>query len=292
MTVKIAGVVLSLAVAGLASTAQAQSVEIDNAVARVIYRVENRSDLEVTVAETGRADIPALQIRRVGRNIHIDGLLEGRNRINGCHSRSGASAPATPGENASVSIRGLGRIDLKDAPLLIIKGPRDVSIKTSGGVYGTVARGADNVAIATGGCGAWVVGNTSDAINVSIGGSGNVWTGSSRNMQLNIGGSGTVRSTRVNDLAVNIGGSGNVYIGEVRGDMDVRVGGSGNVEVGSGNIGQMQARVAGSGSLDINASVRDLDATIMGAGNIVVDRVTGNVSRRVVGVGNIRIRDQ
>lgn len=292
MVVRISGMVLALSMAGLAGGAQAQSVEIDNAVARVIYRVENRSDLEVTVVETGRSDIPAIQITRVGRDIRIDGSLEGRNRINGCRSSSGATAPSLPGEGASVSVRGLGRIELKDAPLLIIKGPRDVSIKTAGGVFGTVARGADNVAITTGGCGGWVVGNTSDSINVSIGGSGNVWTGTSRNMQINIGGSGTVRSVRVNDLSVNIGGSGNVYVGDVRGDMNVGVGGSGNVEVAAGNIGHMRARVAGSGSLDINASVRDLDATIMGAGNIVVDRVTGNVSRRVVGVGNIRIRNE
>lgn len=293
MVVKISGVALALAVAGFSGEAYAQSVEIDNAVARVIYRVENRSDIEVSVVEEGRTNLPPLRVSRNGRNVKIDGQLSGRNRIGSCNSnRAGTEAPSSPGANARVTVRGVGTVDVNDVPLIIIKGPRNASINTNGAVYGSVARGADNVDIYTGGCGGWVIGNVRDTVTVSIGGSGNVWTGTARNMQLNIGGSGTVRATRIEDLNINIGGSGNVVVGEVRGDVDVRVGGSGNVDINEGRIGSLKARVAGSGTIRFAGTVRDLDASIMGAGNIEVDRVTGNVNRRIVGVGAIRIHNQ
>ena len=293
MAVKISGVTLVLALAGFSGEAYAQSVEIDNAVARVVYRVENRSDIEISVVEEGRTNLPPLIINRSGRNVKIDGQLTGRTRIGSCNSnRVGPDAPSSPGANARVTVRGVGTVEVNDAPLIIIKGPRNASINTSGAVYGSVARGADNVEIYTGGCGGWVIGNVRDKVTVSIGGSGNVWTGSARAMQLNIGGSGTVRSTRIDELDINIGGSGNVEVGEVSGDVDVRVGGSGNVEINNGRIGMLKARVAGSGTIRFDGTVRDLDASIMGAGNIEVDRVTGNVSRRVVGIGTVRIRNE
>lgn len=292
MAVRIAGAALALTLAGISGEAYAQSVEIDRAVARVVYRVENRSDIEVTVLEEGRSALPALRISRNGNDVKIDGQLQGRNRISTCRNNGpSGSPPASPGVNATVTVRDIGQVDVENAPLILIRGPKDASIKSSGAIYGSVGREAENVSISSGGCGAWVVGNVSDTLSVSIGGSGNVWTGSAQTLQLNIGGSGTVNSTRIDNLRVNIGGSGNVRVAEVQGDMEVRIGGSGDIEVSSGQVGTMDARIAGSGSIKFDGTARDLNATIMGAGSIEVDQVTGSVSRRIVGVGAIRVHN-
>ncbi|MBP8072599.1 MAG: hypothetical protein KAY20_03445, partial [Brevundimonas sp.] len=154
------------AVAVMAAPAFAKDgpeVEIDHAVARVAVIVEDRADIAVEV-EQGTSGLPAIQVTRVGNEVRIDGGLRRRgflNRSNGIREcRSGPENAQRPGDGASVEVRDLGRINISDAPLIVIRTPRQVDISTSGAVFGSVGRGATSVELGSAGCGDWNVANT------------------------------------------------------------------------------------------------------------------------------------
>lgn len=293
MNAKFTALAVSAAVMGFGSVASAQTLHIEDAAVRVIYRPENRSDFDVAVTGDGASNLPRLRIDRSGGDLRIDGGLSRSrsSRVTRCRNGNADTPPASPGQGASVNVPGVGMVNMEDAPLLVISGPRNVRIRTSGSVHGTVARGAETVDVGVGGCGSWVVANTQDRVRVAIGGSGNVWTGRARRMDVNIGGSGRVKVANVEQLDVAIGGSGNIEARRVEGPVKVTVSGSGNVKIAEGNMPTMDARIMGSGNIEAGGTVGDLNARIMGAGNIRVDRVTGNISRTVVGVGRITVND-
>ncbi|HAJ02558.1 MAG TPA: hypothetical protein DCL55_04850, partial [Brevundimonas sp.] len=85
-----------LSTTALAGTAQAQDVQIENAVARVIVLVEDRADVAVEI-ERGRADLPVPTVRQRGDRIEVDGNLP-RRAIRNC--RSGPASARQPGEGA------------------------------------------------------------------------------------------------------------------------------------------------------------------------------------------------
>ena len=113
-----------------AAPAAAQSVEIKDAVARVVVIVEDRADVAVSV-EAGAADLPALRLRREGDRTVVDGGLAERrfgvrqSRIREC--RSGPDGAAEPGQGATVEVRGMGRVQVSQAPRVIIGTPRCTS---------------------------------------------------------------------------------------------------------------------------------------------------------------------
>lgn len=292
---------LSLLVAGVAvatlggGAASAQTVRIENAIARVVYMPENRSDISVEVQQ-GSSSLPALEVVRDGSNVRIDGNLYRRGlrvRSLNCEGgRRGDAPPQRPGEGASASTRDTGRVELSDAPLIIVRGPRNADVRADGAVFGAVGRGAENVRLSSAGCGNWVIANVANETRINIGGSGDVWTGSARNLNIAIGGAGDVRATAVRELSVAIAGSGNVVLQRADGDVDVSIAGSGDVAIANGSIGRLQVNVMGSGDVDVGGVVRDVSASIAGSGDIVIDRVTGNVSKRALGSGDIRIRNR
>src|SRR5690606_10357468 len=104
--------------------------------------------------ERGRADLPVPTVRQRGDRIEVDGNLP-RRAIRSC--RSGRLGTPMPGEGASVEVRGTGRVDLSDAPLIIVHTPRDVDLGVQGAVFGAIGRGATNVDFGNGGCGDWTI---------------------------------------------------------------------------------------------------------------------------------------
>jgi hypothetical protein len=286
--------VLTLACgAAFALPAAAQSVQIEDAVARVVVIVEDRSDVAVSV-ERGSADLPALTVRREGDRTIVDGGLTERrfmmrnSRVRNC--RSGPEGGTQPGQGASVEVRGVGRVRLEDAPLIVIRAPRAVKVAAGGGVYGTVGRGAGEVDLSIGGCGDWTVPNVAGDVRVSIGGSGSVLMGNSRELEVNIGGSGDVRGGTTGALDVNIGGSGDVAMAAVDGGAgDVNIAGSGDVSVRGGRLSRLDVNIAGSGDVNFDAVVGDLDVNIVGGGDVRVAEVTGRTNRRIMGSGDVTI---
>lgn len=284
-----------VAAAVMAAPAFAQDgpeVEIRHAVARVAVIVEDRADVAVEV-EQGSSGLPAIQVTRVGNEVRIDGGLRRRGFLNRRDSirecRSGPDNAQRPGEGASVEVRDHGRINISDAPLIVIRTPRQVGVSASGAVFGSVGRGAASVELGSSGCGYWNVANTEGPLSLSIGGSGDIRAGSSTSLDISIGGSGSVTAGATRDLEIAIGGSGDVAVARIDGPLDVAIGGSGDVIVRDGTSPDVSISIAGSGDVNFGGVAGDVDVSIAGGGDVTIARATGTVSRSIAGSGDIRI---
>lgn len=280
------------AVAAPALASSGPEVEIRHAVARVAVIVEDRTDVAVEV-EQGASGLPAIRVSRVGNEIRIDGGLRRNgffNRGNGIRDcRSGPANAQRPGDGASVEVRDHGRINIPDAPLIVIRTPRQVDVAASGAVFGSVGRGATSVDLGSSGCGYWNVANTEGPVSLSIGGSGDVRAGSSTSLDISIGGSGSVVAGATRDLEVSIGGSGDVAVARIDGPFDVSIAGSGDVVVRDGTSPKVSISIAGSGDVNFGGVAVDVDVSIAGGGDVTIARATGAVSRSIAGGGDIRI---
>ena len=282
------------ALIGLAAAAPASAgeVEIRNAVARVIVIVEDRQDIGVEVTQ-GRSRLPAIQVRRNGRDVEIDGGLRrngiwgGNDGVRSCNS--GRADAAQPGQGATVEVRDLGRIRLEDAPLIVVRTPRDVDVSAGGAVFGAVGRGARSVELDSGGCGTWTVANVDGPLELGVGGSGSVRAGTSRTLDASVGGSGSIFAGGTGALKAAIGGSGGVEVASVNGRGDVSIGGSGGVNIRQGRMDKLSVAIGGSGDVRFGGTTRDLSVAIAGSGDVRVAAATGAVSRSIVGSGTVHI---
>ena len=242
--------------------------------------------------EQGTSSLPALRVSRDGDNVRIDGGLRRRGLFSGGgFIRNCRSGPAggEPGAGASVEVRNVGRINLSDAPLIVIRTPRAVDVDASGAVFGSVGRGASSVELGNGGCGTWHVANTEGPVSLSVAGSGDIRTGTSASLDIAIGGSGSVRAGATRELDISIGGSGDVVVARADGPTDIAIGGSGDVDIRAGAVPDLSISIAGSGDVNFGGVAGDVSVSIAGSGDVVVARATGAVSRSVVGAGDIRI---
>lgn len=287
-----AAAAITAAAAGPASADPGPSVEIEHAVARVVVIVEDRADIGVEI-EQGGSRLPALRLERDGAHVRIDGGLGRRvggvrmgDRIRNC--RSGPDN-TRPGQGASVEVRDVGRVNLEDAPLIVIRSPRAVNIEAGSAVFGSIGRGATSVDLGNGGCGDWVVANTDGPVEISSGGSGAMIVGSSRSLEASLGGSGELTAGATGALDLSLGGSGEARIAEVNGDTDISIGGSGEVVIRRGRIPNLGISIGGSGDIDFGGTAGDVSIAIAGAGDVRIAEATGAVSRSVVGSGDIRI---
>lgn len=293
MKFAIATVVAAAALAGPA-LAGTPEVEVRDAVARVVVIVEDRTDVGVEI-EQGRSGLPAIEVRRRGDQVRIEGglgrgrvagLRLGGNRIGSC--RSGPVDARQPGEGASVEVSRLGRINVADAPLIVIRTPRSVDLSVGGAVYGAVGRGATEVDLGNSGCGDWTVANTGD-LSISMAGSGSVRAGTSSRLETSVAGSGTVRAGATGHAEINVAGSGDVWVAAVDGPVEVNIAGSGDVVVAGGQVGAVDVSIAGSGDVDIRATAASVDASIMGSGDVNVAGVTGKVEHAIMGSGSVTV---
>lgn len=276
---------IAVSAAGLTAAlpAAAQSVEIREAVARVVVIPEDRTDVAVEI-EPGQSGLPTPRVVRRGADVRIFGEL-GRNPTRSCSS--GSADARQPGEGASVEVRGHGRINMEDAPLIVVRTPRDVDVSTDGAVFGSVGRGASSLELGSMGCGGWTVANVRGPASLSIGGSGSIRAGATDALKANIGGSGSVHAGATRNLDANIGGSGSIRVASVQGDVATAIGGSGGIRIDGGRIGRLTAAIGGSGSVDASAPVGDVSATIAGSGSVRVASVSGSVSQNSFGVGRV-----
>lgn len=307
-----AAIASAAVLAGPALAKPGPEVDIRHAVARVAVIVEDRADIAVEI-EQGTSGLPALTVSREGANVRIDGGLRRRgllggngNTIRDC--RSGPDNAARAGEGASVEVRNLGRINLADAPLIVIRTPRHVNVEASGAVFGSIGRGASSVELGNSGCGVWNVANTEGPVSLDIAGSGDIRAGTSTDLEASIGGSGSISAgaTRSLDISIGgsgdvavarasgatkiaIGGSGDVSVARVDGPVDVSIGGSGDVDIRGGTSPDLSISVAGSGNVNFGGVAGDVEVSLVGGGDVTVARATGSVSRSIVGGGDVRI---
>lgn len=293
MKLAIASAIAIAAVAGSAFAKPGPEVEIRHAVARVAVVIEDRNDIAVEI-EQGSSGLPGVQVTRHGANVRIDGGLGGRRGLFGRgdglrNCRSGPDNARTPGEGASVEVRSLGRINLADAPLIVIRTPRTVDVDASGAVFGSVGRGASSVELGNSGCGDWNVANTDGRVSLSVAGSGDISAGTSSALEVSIAGAGSVTAGATRGLDISVSGAGDVIVTRVDGPTDISLAGAGDVAIRGGTAPTLRIDIAGVGDVDFDGVAGDVDVSLAGAGDVNIARATGSISRSVAGVGDIRI---
>ena len=265
---------LGLAVAGAA--AAAPSVEIRNAVARVIVSPEARGDVRVEVVKAN----PRLPLRvwSFAGHTYVDGGLA--YRIGDCSGRLG---------DGHARVLGLGNVGPEDMPRIVIHTPMDTRLSAGGAVWGQVGRTA-SLDFANAGCGEWQLANVRGKLKIKQAGSGVTRAGLAASAELSSAGSGLIATREVSGpvTAMNVG-SGYIQVAAVNGPFQARIAGSGRVRVAGGHASAMQASIAGSGGIALDGVADSLKASVVGSGDIRVRSVTGPVSRAVVGSGDVRI---
>lgn len=268
--------IITLVAALAAGAAQAATVEIREAVARVTVIPEARSDIKIEIIRPN-GSLP-LTVRTMGDRTILDGNLD--RRIRNCR-RSGTSA--------SVDVRGAGNIDWREMPQVVIRTPRDARIEAGGAVFGTVGRSA-SLNLDNAGCGDWTIANVEGEARISQAGSGDTRVGTSGTLRVRVAGSGDVAAATVrNGLDVNIAGSGSTRVASASGPLDISVAGSGDVVIGGGTARDMKVSIAGSGDVDFRGKAGSLRARIAGSGDVHVSAVTGAVSKTVMGSGAVHV---
>lgn len=272
------GAVAAVVLMGGAAAA-APSVQIKDAVARVTVIPEDRADVKVEFL-TRNSSLP-LTVTTIGDKTVVDGELR-HNRIHNCMSRDG---------QASVGVRGVGKVDWKDIPQVVVRTPREARVSAGGAVFGTIGR-SDSLSFANAGCGDWTIANVQGQIELSEAGSGDIKAGSAASAKVNVAGSGDVTLGKIaGDLKANIAGSGDIRAASIAGDLNARVAGSGDVKVDGGQARMMTASVAGSGDVAFGGVAQQLDARVMGSGDVSAARVVGAVNKSVMGSGDVRVGD-
>jgi hypothetical protein len=271
----VAGATLASAAA---TSAQAASVEVKDAVARVTVIPENRADIKVEII-SANPRLP-LDIRTSGGRTVIDGGLG--HRLRDCRGSR---------ENIRVIVREVGEVAWRDMPQIVIRTPRDVDMDAGGAVWGTVGRSA-SLKLGNAGCGDWTVANVEGAMQISQAGSGDTRTGSAGGAKLRSAGSGdTVVGDIHGPLDVDIAGSGDVNAASVAGALDVHIMGSGDVKIAGGHATTMSVGVSGSGDVDFRGVAETLKARVAGSGDIRAKQVTGSVSKTIMGSGSVTVGD-
>lgn len=272
-----AGLAAAILTAAGAAHAAAPSVDIRNAVARVTVVPSDRTDVEVVI-RSPNAKLP-LRVDRRGDRVIINGDLKW-NKIRSCRGN---------GDDASVEVRGVGRVSLEQMPQVTIYTPRNVDIDAGGAVFGMIGR-AETVELSNAGCGDWSVGNVAGRLEVNQQGSGDVFAGTAGSLAVSVQGSG---DTRVKDIAgavdISIAGSGDVDMTSINGDLEVSIAGSGDVKVRGGHARKVEVNVAGSGDVRFKGEADSVDISVMGSGDVWVTKVNGNVQKSVMGSGGVHI---
>lgn len=264
----------ALTAAGAANAAA--SVEVKDAVARLMVIPENRADVQVRVVQ-GNPKLPVEVRTLMGRTI-VDGKL-GR-RIRGC--RGG-------GEHVVVGVKGVGDVAWNDMPRIEIRVPRDVNIDTGGAIWGTVGRSA-SLKLGNAGCGDWTVANVAGAMTIIQAGSGDTRTGSAGSARFRVAGSGDMAAAEIKGpVEVDVAGSGDVSVGSVGGLLKINVAGSGDVKVAGGHATAMTVTVMGSGNVNFNGVADSLKARVAGSGDVHAREVKGEVSKSIMGSGGVTI---
>ena len=267
-------VAAAFSMAGLAKAAPA--VEIRDAVARVSVIPEARQDVKVEFIRT-HPGLP-LVIRHEGGRTIVDGRLE--RRIGGCRLVD---------NRAGVRVRDLGWVEHDEMPQVLIRVPRDADVAVSGAVFGAIDRSA-SLKLSNAGCGDWVVADVAGPMHLNLAGSGGIRTGKAGHSKVRLAGSADIRTQAIQGgLEVSLAGSGDVVSASVSGPLNISVAGSGNVRVGGGRATEMTVNVAGSGDAELRGTADRLKVRIAGSGDVRVDRVQGEVSKAVIGSGDVII---
>lgn len=274
LTLAIAAATAALTAAGAA--AAGPSVEIRDALVRVTVIPEDRADVKVEMLTTNAA-LPIV-VRSEGATTVIAGNLG--HRIHDCKTR---------GDGPTAWVSGLGTVQYKDMPQIVVRMPKQVAIEANGAVYGAIGR-SSGVDLENSGCSAWTVADVAGDAALRASGAGSVRMGASNRLELKLSGAGSVHATQVRQsLDATLSGAGGVHIDDLSGAMQARVSGVGRIKVDQGHASAINASVSGVGGVEFGGDAQSLDASISGFGGIRVKSVSGQVTKSVSGGGHVTV---
>lgn len=302
-TVLASALLLTAASPVVARAAADPGVRVEHAAARLVVIPEARADVSVVVTP-GDPRLPALDVRREGRTVVLDGGLRGR--IGACRGSDLSLNGRRP--LITVEVRGVGRVPFDRLPLVTARVPLVADVAGGEAVWGEVGP-SRRLAVSNAGCGDWRLAPVQEALAVEDAGSGDVraasagaldWRSSGSgdltagpvagSATLRMAGSGDARLERVGGpLDVALAGSGDVAAARVEGPVQAAIHGSGNVHIAAGRASAVRVEVAGSGDFVFDGEAGSLQARSAGSGDIRVARVTGPVSRATAGSGEITV---
>jgi hypothetical protein len=268
---------LAAAATFTAGVANAASVEIRDAVARVTVVPQDRADVRVEIIKS-HPELP-LSVNTTAGHTVIDGDLD--RKIRDCNGMN---------DKPRLKVRGVGRVAYEDMPQVVIYTPRAVDLTAGGAVQGAIGRSA-SLKLRNSGCAAWTIADVAGEAHIHQSGAGAVRMGASEKLDIRLSGAAHIHATRVRQggLEAQLSGAGGVRVDEVRGPVEARVSGVGQIEVDSGRASMVRASVSGIGQVEFDGSADDLDASISGLGSIRVKEVTGSVTKSVSGGGSVRV---
>jgi len=172
---------------------------------------------------------------------------------------------------------------------VVIHTPRDVTVRTSGAVYGAVGRAA-SLQMEDSGCSAWTLADVAGDAVLQESGAGSVRMGSSGRLAVHLSGAGSVHATQVRQgLDATLSGAGGVTIDDLNGSVLAHVSGVGHIKATQGHASAVHASISGVGGVELGGDAQSLDASISGFGGIRVKSVSGPVTKSVSGGGHVTI---
>lgn len=253
----------------------ASELQIRDVAAFVRIHPENRADISVAIINP--SSLPAPRLHSAGNRLIIDGQL--RRRIRGC--RTGAQG------RFDVNINGAGWLRTEQIPIIEVRAPQRANVSVSGATRLNMGR-AENAEVNIAGCGDADLEGVSGEIALAMAGSSDVRLYDAGTASVSLAGDGdaTIGVVR-NGITVSIAGSGDLIASRVDGPTNIAVQGSGDVTIRDGRASVLSVAIAGAGDVIHNGVADRLDAAILGSGDVRVRRVTGQVTRRVLGGGDI-----
>ncbi|WP_395646062.1 GIN domain-containing protein [Terricaulis sp.] len=250
-------------------------VQVVNAVAFVRVIPENRSDIALAVINSGPLAAPQVRVAR-GRLI-IDGQL--RRRVRSC--RTGADG------RFDVEVTRVGRLSASQIPTYELRVPQNAVVSTAGAVRLHVLR-SERARVRVEGCGDADIDAVATDADIALSGSPDLRVYEANTATISVAGAGDVTVGVVRQgLTASIAGAGDLVAARVDGPTNIAVQGAGDVTIRDGRATVLSIAIAGSGDVVHNGSAQQLDAAVFGAGDIRVRRVDGQVTRRVLGVGDV-----
>jgi hypothetical protein len=277
---RLLGWVLATVVLAAAGSASAASLEIRNAVLRVVIIPEARSDINITVIKAN----PRLPIR-LSTDLAGGTVIDG-----GAWFTPFFGKPVWCEANGDVHIWGVGHVANADLPQILVRMPLDARVSAGGGVFGAISA-ANSLNLDASGCGDWVMGNVRDRLAVSNSGSVSVRTGMAGRMALEDSGSGRI-ATRgaANGLDAQVSGSGEVAVEAASGQVRIQDSGSGDITVNGGQASSLDEQVSGSGDIQFRGAAQDVRASLSGIGQVGAGVVTHSLDVDISGGGDMSVQ--
>lgn len=245
-----------------AQTFKASKLELETLAANIIVKVEERSDIEVSM-EGIESELKDISLKQESGTLKVSGKSNNTSNsqtIIGDNSfssiiRNSFSSGNISINGSSISIDGnTTTINGKEITAKItIKVPRHTPIKTKS-IIGNV-----------------LIGDTEGDINISNLGSTNY----------NIG--------KITNAQIQSQGSGDVTIKSVAGNVSTNSMGSGDIDIKNGNIENLTISCMGSGDFSFNGKAKNASITSMGSGDVDINKIENRPSISKMGSGDVDI---